>query len=122
MHLRTTAPGDPMWTSRGMPAGEPPTPASAVGVAVEAGEHHIWLATADMDGGFDAVSAAMLVGDAKELLRLDPELVPLYCRECATSYCEGHWETWSVFDDEWPSWFDELRGRCPAGHERRIYD
>jgi hypothetical protein len=55
-------------------------------------------------------------------MRLDSEIVPFYCRECAASYCEAHWTTWSIFDEDWPSWFDELRGRCPGGHERRIYD
>ena len=72
--------------------------------------------------GPDAVPAAMLAGDVPALLRMDDELVPFYCRECAAAYCEAHWDTCSVFDDDDPGWFDELRGRCPMGHERRIYD
>ena len=119
MHIQTTAPGDALWTSSG---DEPPSTASADGVQVEAGEHRLWLATADVKGGLDAVTAAMIAADAETLQRLDDEIVPFYCRECGASYCEAHWTTWPVFDPDWPSWFDELRGRCPTGHERRIYD
>jgi hypothetical protein len=122
MHIESTAPGDPLWTTAGTSADERPTTASAIGVQVEAGEHRLWLATSEMVGGIGAVRAAMLAGDAAALMSLDREIVPFFCGECAASYCEAHWETWSVFDPEWPSWFDELRGRCPKGHERRIYD
>ena len=122
MSIRTTEPGDALWTSRRASGDEPPSTASAEGVEIEAGEHRLWLATGDLAGGTDAVRAAMLDGDVEVLLHLDDEIVPFYCRECAASYCEAHWTTWSVFDPDWPSWFDELRGRCPVGHERRIYD
>ena len=122
MHLRMTEPGDPMWTPGEASGDDPPVAASGVGVMVEAGGHRLWLATIDMDGGSDAVRAAMLAADVSELHRLDDELVPFYCPACAASYCEAHWDAWSVFDEDWPGWFDELRGRCPVGHERRIYD
>ena len=122
MHLRTTEPGDPMWTPSEASGDDPLVTASGVGVLVEAGGHRLWLATGDMDGRSEAVRAAMLAPAVPALHRLDDELVPFYCPECATSYCEAHWETWSVFDADDPAWFDELRGRCPVGHERRIYD
>ena len=122
MHIQSTEPGDTMWTPRGATPDDPPVTASSLGVMVEAGGHHLWLATSDMDGGSDAVRSAMLAGDVLELMRLDDELVPFYCPGCAASYCEAHWAMWSEFDPDWPIWFDELRGRCPRGHERRIYD
>ena len=122
MHIRSTEPDDVLWSTDETPDGEPPTMASSVGVAVKAGEHRLWLATGDVAGGPDAVRAALIAGDVQSLLRLDDEIVPFYCRECGASYCEAHWTTWSEFDPDWPSWFDELRGRCPKGHERRIYD
>jgi len=122
MHIESTAPGDPLWVVPGASGDEPTTTASSPGVQVAAGEHHLWLAASELDGGIDAVRAALLAGDAEALMRLDSEIVPFYCRECAASYCEAHWTTWSIFDEDWPSWFDELRGRCPRGHERRIYD
>jgi hypothetical protein len=122
MHLESTEPGDPLWMMSGAPGDGPPATASAFGVQIEAGTHRLWLAAGEMEGGVDAVRAAMLAGDPEALRRLDPEIVPFYCRECAASYCEAHWTTWSVFDTDWPSWFDELRGICPNGHERRIYD
>ena len=55
-------------------------------------------------------------------MTIDPEIVPFSCADCRASYCETHWTTWSVFDPEWPSWFEELRGVCPLGHERCIHD
>ena len=58
----------------------------------------------------------------KRGIAIDSEIVPFYCRACEASYCETHWTTWPVFDPDWPSWFEELRGVCPLGHERCIHD
>jgi hypothetical protein len=50
------------------------------------------------------------------------ELTPFYCPTCDASYCSDHWDWWDVWDDEWTSWRDSVRGRCPQGHERMLED
>jgi hypothetical protein len=122
MHIETTAPGDPLDMPRGLPPGEPGITAHAVGVRTVAGTQTLWTAVSEMAGGIDAVRAAIPAGDVGALMAIDREIVPFYCRECAASYCEAHWTTWEIHDPEWTTWFEELRGRCPEGHERRIYD
>ena len=88
----------------------------------EAGTLNLWRAASENKGGIDAVRDAIESGDVAALMAIDPEIVPFYCRECEASYCETHWRTWPEFDPEWPSWFEELRGVCPLGHERCIHD
>lgn len=66
-----------------------------------------------------AVLAALGAGDARALHALDLEFVPFWCPRCDTAYCGRHWITWDLFDD---GFFDEKRGRCPAGHERKLLD
>lgn len=66
-----------------------------------------------------ATLAALGGGDARALHALDIEFVPFWCPPCDASYCGQHWVTWDLFDD---GFFDEKRGKCPAGHERRILD
>lgn len=63
--------------------------------------------------------AALGSGDARALHALGVELVPFWCPGCDASYCGRHWITWDLFHD---GFFDEKRGRCPAGHERRLLD
>ena len=67
----------------------------------------------------DAALAAIATGDAKALYVIDPEYVPFWCPRCDHSYCARHWVTWDLFDD---GFFDEMRGRCPKGHERKLLD
>jgi hypothetical protein len=67
----------------------------------------------------DATIAAIAAGDAKALYAIDLEFVPFWCPSCHRSYCARHWETWDLFDD---GFFDEKRGRCPKGHERKLLD
>jgi len=67
----------------------------------------------------DSVLAAVGAGDAQPLYEIDLEYAPFWCPKCDASYCARHWVTWSLFDD---GFFDETRGRCPAGHERRLVD
>lgn len=67
----------------------------------------------------DATLVAIAAGDARALFAMDPELVPFWCPGCHVSYCGDHWETWDLFDD---GFFDEKRGRCPKGHERKLLD
>ena len=65
------------------------------------------------------VLTAIAAGDERTLYRIDDEMVPFWCPTCTASYCAKHWSTWNLFDD---GFFDEKRGRCPYGHERRIVD
>lgn len=69
----------------------------------------------DLDRVRDAVRAAA----AREIYQVDPELVPFWCPTCAAPYCAAHWSAWDLFDE---GFFDEKRGRCPKGHERRLFD
>ena len=59
--------------------------------------------------------------DAAALHAIDPELAPFFCPECAVTYCGGHWHRWDVFDPE-TGFHDQIRGRCPNGHERMLED
>lgn len=121
MHIESTAPGDPLVSPRGMPSDGPPVPTSSAGIRTEAGMLNLWMAL-ETEDGIAAARDAIESGDIAALMRIDPEIVPFYCRECEASYCEAHWTTRQVFDPEVPSWLEELRGRCPLEHERRIHD
>jgi len=120
IHVEMTAPGDPL-ISRGSPSDSTPVPTGSPGVRTEAGTLDFWLAL-ETETVRARVEAAIEAADVPELLRIDDEIVPLFCRECDASYCEEHWSTWLVFDPELPGWLDEMRGRCPASHERRVHD
>ena len=98
-----------------------PVPAGSPGVRIDAGTLRFWMAL-ETEAGRSRLRAAIDAGDVAELLRIDEEFVPLYCAQCDSSYCEEHWRTWLEFDPEDPGWLDEMRGRCPVGHERRIHD
>ena len=65
------------------------------------------------------VLTAISAGDARTLHSIDDEMMPFWCPTCPATYCAEHWSTWDVFDDVF---FEEKRGRCPKGHERRIVD
>ncbi len=122
MHVASTVPGDPPLTPRGMPEGAVAVPTASAGIRTEAGTLHLWRVASERKAGIDAVLGAIASGDVAALMNIDPEIVPFYCRDCEASYCETHWTTWPVFDPEWRSWFEELRGICPLGHERCIHD
>lgn len=68
------------------------------------------------------IAVALADRDVTALWDLDPEYVPMWCPSCRAVYCADDWTLWPVHADDMPGWFEELRGRCPAGHERRIYD
>jgi hypothetical protein len=70
----------------------------------------------------EPIEAALAARDVPALFRLEPELTPFYCPTCDVSYCSDHWDWWDVWDDEWSSWRDSVRGRCPHGHERMLED
>ena len=76
---------------------------------------HVSFAEFDLSATLRAIGAA----DAKALYAIDLEFVPFWCPRCHASYCGRHWETWDLFDD---GFFDEKRGRCPKGHERKLLD
>ncbi len=69
-----------------------------------------------------AIAAALADRDVTELWRINPEFAPMWCPSCRAVYCSREWALWTVYADDDPAWFEELRGRCPSGHERRIYD
>ena len=122
MHVESTEPGDPPLSSRGIPEGAVPVPTGSAGIRTEAGTLHLWRAIDEGKAGIDVVRTAIDSGDVARLMTIDLEIVPFYCGDCRASYCETHWRTWPEFDPEWPSWFEELRGVCPLGHERCIHD
>jgi hypothetical protein len=70
----------------------------------------------------DVLSDALRSGDPAALYAVDREAAPFWCPTCQAVYGGECWEQWDVFDDDWTSWFDERRGRCPRGHERTLFD
>ena len=57
--------------------------------------------------------------DPAALRRIDWELAPFYCPDCAQNYCRADWRTYVVFDE---GFYDCTMGRCPRGHEHMIDD
>jgi hypothetical protein len=68
----------------------------------------------------DHLREIISAGDARALYAVDCEFAPFFCPCCKACYCGDHWETWDVFEKD--GWFDCVRGRCPAGHERILED
>ena len=90
----------------------------AGGVRTDCGSYSIWMQVRP-----ESVLGAIRATDAAALYAVDLELVPLFCPECAVSYCLDHWDTWEVRDpDVNDFWLEEVRGTCPRGHERMIHD
>ena len=88
---------------------------------VTSGVGDVSFAEFDVKGVLRALGAADVGNSrvARALYAIDSELVPFWCPRCPGSYCSRHWETWDLFDD---GFFDEKRGRCPKGHERKLID
>lgn len=82
------------------------------------GNHYERIDAPAAEGLHDALARA----DAAAIHRLDQEWAPFYCPVCAVSYCLECWRTSLVFDPEWPSWLEEMRGVCPEGHDRMLSD
>ena len=57
--------------------------------------------------------------DPAALRRIDPELAPFYCPDCAQNYCRADCRTRVLVDD---GFYDRTMGRCPNGHEHMIDD
>ena len=70
----------------------------------------------------DALTDALRSGDPARLYAVHLEAAPFWCPTCEAVYGGECWAQWDVYDDEWTTWFDERRGRCPQGHERMLYD
>ena len=70
------------------------------------------------DGGSKAraYAAAIRTQSADDLYSLSPDAVPLWCPHCRESYCRDHW-----VPDGRLSTSDNLYGRCPSGHLRRLW-
>jgi hypothetical protein len=122
MRVVTTATGDPIGLVGEVAGERTPFLAPADGVATVAGGASRWAAASLVDGGLAAVEAGLRARDVPGLLRLDPEIVPLFCSTCGLAYCTAHWTLWDEFDPDDPGWYDETRGRCPKDHVRRVYD
>ena len=69
----------------------------------------------------DAV--AEIVGSAAPdplaLRRIDWQLAPFYCADCALSYCRADWHTYVLVDE---GFYDCTMGVCPAGHKHMVDD
>jgi hypothetical protein len=91
-------------------------------VVVEAGTLSTSTGGTNVDAVLPAVLVAVVTGDPAALFAADFEMAPFWCPRCQASYCAEEWSRWPVYADDYPGWFEELRGRCPAGHERMLRD
>ena len=57
--------------------------------------------------------------DPAALRRVDWELAPFYCPDCAQNYCRADWRSYVLFDE---GSCDCTMGRCPRGHEHMVDD
>lgn len=69
-----------------------------------------------------ALHAAIVAGDVDALYAIDPEFAAFRCRDCAKNYCKACWRTWVTFADDFPVWYEDTKGECPAGHIRILDD
>lgn len=60
--------------------------------------------------------------DAREIHVMDVAWAPFYCVHCDAAYCGECWKTTEVAHPEWPHCGVQVRGVCPAGHERMLAD
>lgn len=69
-----------------------------------------------------AFARTLASADPAAIFAVDREFAPFWCPHCSAVYCGAEWRTWNVWEDDTPGWWEELRGACPEGHERMIYD
>ena len=69
--------------------------------------------------GVQRLARAISAGDPAILYDLDIELAPFWCPSCALIYCGSCLSIWVEYDE---GFYDDTRGRCPAGHERILDD
>ena len=67
---------------------------------------------------------ALKGGSPRALFEIDEEWASFYCPQCDKAYCQKHWQTEIVFDDDpaMPGWYDCTYGTCPKGHRRIVDD
>ena len=114
-HVRVCPPGAPEPGRKDVPAF-----LEEVRIAIFFGRHSV--TSAPGTSVRPEILAAIADGDAPALYWLDEELAPFWCPSCGLAYCAEDWTTQIIWADDYPGWFEELRGVCPDGHERRIYD
>ena len=109
---------------RGVPetiTGHPPIGVGAFPtLVIEAGRLSQRIGTAAL--GSDELVRALAAADAPGLYAVNPEFAPFWCPTCEASFCADEWHVWDVWDPEFPEFWEELRGFCPNGHERWIFD
>ena len=89
-------------------------------IVIDAGRLSITIGRPKVD--VDGLASALGAADPAALFAVNREYAPFWCPDCAAIYCAAEWRLWDVFDPEWPDWWEELRGACPNGHERWIFD
>jgi hypothetical protein len=101
--------------------GSPPIGAGAFPtLVIEAGRMSTRIGTASL--GSEAFVRALAEADPEALHAVDVEFAPFWCPACGATYCADEWTLEEVWDSEFPEFWEELRGVCPAGHARTIYD
>lgn len=91
-------------------------------VVIEAGQLSTSMAGLSVDAAIPDVLRALGSGDPAALFAADFELAPFWCPTCGSAYCADEWAIWPVYDEDDAEWLEELRGRCPVGHERMLQD
>lgn len=72
--------------------------------------------------GVAAIDAALRAADVNALYSINAEYAPFLCPGCGKSYCKDCWEVSVTYADDYPGWYEDTRGRCPAGHVRVMDD
>jgi hypothetical protein len=121
------------WSTLGTPSGEPDAwttfwcsdcgrPAGTVMLI----DHQVALITFMGSTAFpvqaadlERVRAQLKHSDVEALYKRDPELAPFWCRICKLTFCGSHWAQETLMDH---GFFDEIRGTCPRGHRRTLWD
>jgi hypothetical protein len=80
--------------------------------------------TTGAPGKLDAPGFARTLAsaDPAAIFAIDREFAPFWCPRCSAIYRAAEWRIWDVWADDHPSWWEELKGSCPNGHVRMIYD
>ena len=73
-------------------------------------------------GSVETLKDALARADAEQLFGLDLEFAPFFCPKCRAVYCGKCWDRFEVMADDFPGFLEEVRGRCPNGHERMLAD
>jgi hypothetical protein len=69
-----------------------------------------------------ALLPAMRTQGSLALYELKPEYAPFFCPVCGRNYCRNCWRMTTIFDDDFPGWYDSTEGYCREGHRRLLDD